>query len=116
MNKDDQKPEFIEQVQARLDQSEQQIDPITLGRLRAARREAMAVKRRPIWQWPAATFATLALCAVLVNGLMQAPDEMPASVDLFEDVVLLSAQDELEMYEELDLLLWLLEEEENGLG
>lgn len=116
MKRDDPNHEFVEQAKNRLDRSETELDPVTLGRIRAVRREALTAKNRPFWQMPVTAFASLALCVLLVNGLMP-PNELPASVDLFEDVALLSAQEELEMYEELDLILWLLEEEaENGLG
>ncbi len=32
-------------------------------------------------------------------------------VALFEDIALLSAEEDLEMYEDIDLILWLMEEE-----
>jgi len=117
MNRDDQKSQFIQQAKARLDQSEKQVDSITQSRLRDARREALMVKRRAVWQLPATAFASFVLCAVLIAGLISPADELPLTVDLFEDVALLSGQEELEMYEDIDLILWMLDEEaENGLG
>ncbi len=117
MNRDEQKSKFIQQAKARLDRSEEQIDSTTQGRLCAVRREALMVKRRPVWQLPATAFASFVLCAVLIAGLISPIEELPLTVDLFEDMTLLSAQEELEMYEDIDLILWLLEEDaENGLG
>ena len=114
MNRNEQENKFIHQTKARLDQSEQQLDHVTLGRLRAARREALQSKRRPAWQLPAAAFATLVLCAVLVTGLMRPAEEVPGSVEMLEDIALLTAQEELEMYEDMDLILWLLEQEDGA--
>ena len=114
MNKDEQNAEFARQLKAQLDQSGQQLDHVTLGRLRAARREALQSKRRTAWRQPAAAFATLVLCAVLVTGLMRPAEEVPDSVEMLEDITLLMAQEELEMYEDMDLILWLLEQEDGA--
>ena len=65
MNNNEQERQFIQQAKARLDQNETEIDSITQGRLRATRREALMVKRRPVWQLPATAFASFALCALL---------------------------------------------------
>ncbi len=117
MNRDEQNSQFIQQAKARLDRNEEQIDAITQNRLCAVRREALSAKGRPIWQRPATAFASLALCALLIGGLILPMDEPPLTMDLFEDVALLSAQEELEMYEDIDLLIWLLDKDiDNGLG
>jgi len=117
MNRDEQESQFIQQAKVRLDQSEKQIDAITQARLGAVRREALSAKGRSIWQRPVTAFASLALCALLIGGLILPMDEQPLTMDLFEDVALLSAQEELEMYEDIDLLIWLQDEEiDNGLG
>lgn len=117
MNKDEQNSRFIRQAKARLNRGEEQVDATTQSRLCAARREALSAKKRPIWQRPATAFASLALCALLIGGLILPMDEPPPTMDLFEDVALLSAQDELEMYEDIDLIIWLLDEDiDNGLG
>lgn len=110
MNKDDRGHCFVEQAKTRLDQTESQLDTETLGKLRDARCEALATKTKISWKMPTTAFASLVFCALLVNSLM-IPDEPSVPVELFEDVALLSSQDELEMYEDMDLILWLLEEE-----
>ncbi|VAW87538.1 hypothetical protein MNBD_GAMMA18-1209 [hydrothermal vent metagenome] len=116
MSRDDPQQAFIEQAKTRLDKTEAALDEITQEKLQTARRTALARQHRFGWKMPVAAFASLFFMALLVNSLMVS-NELPISVDLFEDIALLSAQEELEMYEDMDLILWLLEEEgSDGLG
>ncbi len=117
MNSDQQDKQFIQQAKARLDQAEQQLEPTIKAQLRDARQQALATKQRPTWLMPATAFASITFCALLINGFLPGNKALPPSVDLFEDIALLSAPEALEMYEDLELILWLLEEEaENELG
>ena len=113
MSEDEQHHRFTEQLKARLDRTEAALDPATVAALRTARQEALTTPRRLGWKMPSAAFASLIFGAVLINSLMM-PSEPPVPMALFEDIALLSAEEELEMYEDIDLILWLLEEEANS--
>ncbi len=116
MSRDDQQQAFIEQAKSRLDKTEAALDEITQEKLRMARRTALTRQQRFGWKMPVTAFASLFFIALLVNSLMVS-NTPPLSMDLFEDIALLSAQEELEMYEDMGLILWLLEEEgDDGLG
>ncbi len=116
MSRDDQDQMFVAQAKTCLDKTEAALDEITQGKLRTARQTALAEQQRFGWKIPVAAFASLFFMALLVNSLMVS-NEPPISVELFEDIALLSAEEELEMYEDMDLILWLLEEEgSDGLG
>ena len=109
----DQDP-WLQKTRARLDAAEQDIDGATLGRLRAARREALAgVARKPPllqrWVWlPAGGVAlALALTVVPLGQDEQALEVAASGPDVLEDLELLGGEDSLDMIGELEFYLWI---------
>lgn len=108
-----------QQLAARLGQqlrdSEDELDELTLARLGAARRKALAAAGQPpLWQrfgWSAGGFATAAvavLAIVLWNG------GQPPVPDLFGEDWEMLAEGDLQLIEELEFYDWLPEEEAAG--
>jgi hypothetical protein len=107
---------FLRQVTATLDKAVDELDGATQGRLRAARREALAARQsRPAWLVPLGGLATAATVAVLALSLWLLPArQQPTALPSVEDMVLLSDEAELEFYEDLDFYLWLDTEKQVG--
>ena len=105
---DDKEPRFIAAAKAALDQQAQQLDAPTIARLRAARRTALEARpRRFVWL-AAGGLTAAALSAALVAILMFTPVTAPP-VSGFEQFDLLSENDSLELYRDLDFYRWLAE-------
>ncbi|NOX75454.1 MAG: DUF3619 family protein [Gammaproteobacteria bacterium] len=106
---------LLDAVKTSLDQSEQTLDGVTLGRLRAARREALGTlttnhprRRRRELLGGFAVAATLATLTVSLWILPPAPGDVSGnSLPALEDVALLTDAEELEFYQDLDFYLWL---------
>lgn len=113
MNADDRAARL---ARARLEQSLEELDPITVERLAASRRRALAQAARPRPQrrrWaPAAGLAVAASLAVLALLVARDP-QIPAAapVDALE---LLAAEEPLELYQELEFYLWLEQQSRSG--
>ncbi len=105
-------------IRALLNDSTEQLDPEIRRRLRQARQRALdaAPARRPFWQ-PAAALALtcLLLLFVVIRPGEQArlPEATPGELDL-ADLDLISADDSLQLYEDLDFYQWLLENENHA--
>jgi hypothetical protein len=99
----------------------QRIDPVTAGRLRAARRQALAVAKVPRhhpvrWLIPTGAFAVIALAALMMwqplprhpampsNHLASSPD---AGADLDNDLPPDADQTDPNLYQNLDFYGWL---------
>lgn len=95
---------FVEQIRRQLDSQAEQLDELTIARLRAARLRALASAppQRRLWL-PAIGGATLA-AALLAVVLWQAPPELPGP---FEALDIVASSEELEMIEDLDFYDWL---------
>jgi hypothetical protein len=105
---DDKEARFIAAVKTELDRGTQQLDELTIARLRAARRQAVAAHpRRRVWL-AAGGLATAALTATLVALLLFAPAAAPP-VSGLEQLELLSESDSLELYRDLEFYRWLAE-------
>lgn len=122
---------LIKATKATLDDSVNQIDEEVRTRLRELRREALdAAQLRQqqhqqqhqdkqasgySWLLPAGGFALLVLTiGVLSTTIDQSEEDQPAIADV-EDLQLLTAPENLELYEDLDFYQWLAEHNE-GLG
>lgn len=105
---DDKESRFIAAVKANLDHSTQQLDERTIAGLRAARRKALEVRPRRLTWLAAGGLATAALTATLVALLLFAPAAAPP-VSGLEQFDLLSENDGLELYRDLDFFHWLAE-------
>ncbi|VAX11363.1 hypothetical protein MNBD_GAMMA25-1588 [hydrothermal vent metagenome] len=97
------------QIRATLDVSVDNLDPDISRRLQQARHavlETTAKPRMPFWQ-PAGAFA---LASILLLSVLVWPDRqnMPEPAAL-ADLELITADDSLQLYEDLDFYQWLLE-------
>ena len=105
---DEQKNEarFIAAVKRELDRSTEALDTLTVARLRRARLRALDAGARPRTWLIAGGLATATLGAALVAVLVFAPAAAPplASLEQFD---LLSENDSLDLYEDLDFYRWL---------
>jgi len=105
---DNRESRFIAAARAALDHSAQQLDEQTIARLRAARRQALAARPRRTTWLAAGGLATAALAASVVAFLLFAPAAAPpvTGLDQFD---LLSDNDGLELYRDLEFYRWLAE-------
>jgi len=107
------------------EQLRQPLDPSVSAQLRAARRIALnqpvsdSKPKLPIFfLWGVPTLASV-FAIVLSFGLWQEPDNdiLPiekAEIAALEDLSIIKASDDLEFYQNLELLLW-MEQVDNGL-
>lgn len=105
---DDKESRFIAAAKAALDRSTQQLDELTIARLRAARQRAVEARPRRLAWLAAGGLATAALTATLVAVLLFAPAAAPP-VSGLEQFDLLSENDSLELYRDLEFYRWLAE-------
>lgn len=129
------KPAWLQQA---VDELQQPVTPSVAGQLRAARRTALAQERnqernkRPWLRniglpvWGGAAVAGLGALAVVTLFFVQPePDALQPSLQaqadsskavggnvLLEDLPIMAAQDDLQFYQDLELLQWLAEEGE----
>jgi hypothetical protein len=105
---------FLQRVKDTLDAGESQLDSDTLRDLRRARSRALQglPGRRRIWQ-PVALAALAASQARVVSLHLMQPNSA-ANAPAVEDMNLLSAGDDLDLYENLEFYQWLALEQHNG--
>ncbi len=77
-------------------------------------REKVQSEKWPRWVLPASGFASLALVVVLSIGLWQQAGISQNMIASIEDIPLLTATDDLELYEELEFYQWLAEDQNAG--
>ncbi len=127
-NSRDMDGQLIEAVRNRLDEQVDGLDSATLLRLAQARRLALAaaVAPRPRWRrmmrpssrpagdWlvPAGAFASVLATAVALTLMVAEPGN--GSAREMDDVELLTAGEELELYENLEFYQWLQDREQTG--
>jgi len=113
-NHDEQK--LLHQIQQQLDEPLDAQTHADLARLRQnALRHARQQPERPRWLMPVATLATAAgIGALSVTLWINQPDLSAQQAQLIADLEILGADDELELYQEMDFLLWLEEQHEAG--
>lgn len=104
--------ELTKRITDQLDAGSERLDGATRSQLTQARHRALAARHRKVWIWPAAGGAVLAsLVAVMVwTGRGPAINELNSAND-FE---MLTESDGIELYQEMEFLQWLEEEESNG--
>jgi ferric-dicitrate binding protein FerR (iron transport regulator) len=110
-----QQQDFVQRVKSVLDEHETQLDAKTLRDLRLARSRALESLHKPrrIWQ-PLALAALAATVVVVVVSLQIMQPKAPSTAPGIEDMAVLSAGDELDLYENLDFYQWLELEKHNG--
>jgi len=104
---------FRQQVQDQLHQGEQALSPEVILRLQQARHQALEAipksRLRQPWVW-AGSIASLLLVVVLSLQLSS-----PGLHDsMLEDMVMLAADEELELYQELEFYDWLATSKQHG--
>ncbi len=105
--------EFLAQTRRALDDSAAEIDPATRARLRAGRADALhRAKRKPLRWLPAASLATAAAAVALALALWRG--NAPPLAQPAEDLTPLTADDDLDLYLDLDLYTWLEEDADAG--
>jgi len=108
---DEHETRLLRAVRAELDRSAADLDELTLARLRAARRHALAARPRRHWLL-AGGLAAGALAAGLAAFLLLAPPAAPPVPGL-EQIDLLSAAD-LDLYKDLEFYHWLADDRDAG--
>jgi hypothetical protein len=106
-----QEREFLAKVRVELDRSTDDLDDLTVARLRAARRRALDARPRRFGWLAAAGIAATAVAAGLMAVALWTPVTPPASG--FESIELLGEAD-VDFYENLDFYHWLAENRQNG--
>jgi hypothetical protein len=116
--------QLVEGIRRRLDADVAGLDDATVSRLKQARQMALAVAARghhPWWQpsrpvgdWlvPAGAFASVVATAVALTLMVSEPGNGVARE--IDDLELLTAGEELELYENLEFYLWLPDREQTG--
>lgn len=105
---DDKESGFIGAAKAALDLHAQELDELTIARLRAARHKALAARPRHRTWLAAGGLAAATLSAALAAFLLFAPAAAPPITGL-EQLELLSESDSLELYRDLEFYRWLAE-------
>ncbi len=106
--------QFLKAAKTTLDHRAQNVDEEVRRRLQQARRAAVQAAQtqstsRPGWLVPAGGFAVLVIAISVTYYGLQTIQE-PAPLASVEDVPILVAPEDLELYEELDFYQWLAEE------
>lgn len=104
----------IDRITRELDSAVDELDELTLVRLRTARKQALAdaAQRKPAWgqrRWllPAAGLAAACLLLVLVGLQWWGPETTQDTLIAAQDMDIMMAQDDLEMYSDLEFYRWL---------
>lgn len=106
--------EFRNQLRKGMQQGEDELSPQVLQRLQKARNKAVAsaaeqAGQRHYWGW-AAGFASLLFVVIFSWQL----STQIVNESMLEDMAMLTADEELELYQDLDFYDWLSESEQDG--
>ena len=105
--------EFLAQARRALDETAAEIDPATRARLRAGRRLALRGPTRERARWlPAAGLATAAAAVALALVLVRR--DAPPLAQRTDALSPITADDDLDLYLDLDLYTWLEEDADAG--
>jgi hypothetical protein len=113
MNGDESRQKQLDGLKGALDASCERLDASTLARLKAGRLRALELaearnslfSRRPHWL-TAGGLATTALLVVMVTGWLVASRQNRPAQQL-EDLEIVAAQEQLDLYADLDFYRWL---------
>jgi type VI protein secretion system component VasF len=110
----EQDKDFLEQIGKTLDQGLEELDGDTLNRLHQARLAATERHKGRYMQrgWLVAGGALASVVIVLLLSLQL--NTKAVNESMLEDMALLSADAELELYRDLDFYDWLAEKERDG--
>lgn len=128
MNKKPSEEEFLASVKTSLRTSEEDIDELTVARLRAARRRAVSINSEKRFSAGAEVLAldwlksrwrvfAVAMALSIMTIFYLSSSRIPAEAQLtsvLEDIELLSSSDDFELYRDLDFYLWMNDENISG--
>lgn len=107
-----------QRVRAQLDQGVEQLNVYTVQRLAQARAAALngtRRQRRPrSWMLPAVGVAAAAVLVVAVTLQVMPRTDAPVADIATLDLELLTSQDDLELYQDMEFYVWLDDEHESG--
>jgi hypothetical protein len=119
---DKQERKFTETAKQLLDQAADNLDGATLSRLHRARKQALTgtAKRLPIFRRPLPLTITSALTAAALVVFVAFGPSLQETIEknLVADLGLLTAEESLEFFEDIEFYEWLstVEGDENGLS
>lgn len=123
-DKDDKHDELEQRLRRQLEEDARDIDAATLSALRQARERALQAARRrrrvPVWWWPAGVvLATASVLTAVVywplqGALLRAEQEPLVAAETADDLEIVTGQDEVGFYEDLEFLIWLEQQEHAG--
>jgi len=112
MKKTDTEERLVKRVKELLDGDMERIPPLALQRMQAARRLALDGTERPHFPWlalprwvTAGGLATVAVALLTVSLWVIVPERTGRSLD--HELESLDAQEQLELYEDLEFYRWL---------
>ncbi len=111
---------WLEPIKRQLDASARDLDAASLSRLNQARQRAlaeMARAPRQRWTWMAlAGAASLAMAVLLLPALRNSasPSPVPLAIGEVEDFDLLTSEDQLALYSDLEFYAWLDSQDPGG--
>jgi hypothetical protein len=106
---------FLQRVKSTLDERAAQLDANVVRDLRQARQGALDSLHKPrrIWQ-PVGLAAMLATLVIVVVSLQLMHSIPPSPTQGIADMALLGADDDFDLYENIDFYQWLELEKHNG--
>ncbi len=117
MSEQDNDQAFVAFAKKQLDQSVEPLDSETVSRLRAMRYESLHSQPQGIpWLWPASGLATActAILALVLWWSGPAENGQLEEGPLVEDLDLLAAADNFDLYEDLEFYSWLAEQDQSS--
>lgn len=100
--------QFVDAVKAGFDQSIEQLDAVTLSKLKSIRRSALEAGAEKSRHWillPAGAFVAASLAIAIFSVVRQT--DVPGPALQAEDIEMLSASDGIDFYEDLEFYQWL---------
>jgi hypothetical protein len=112
-NKDD---ELLASIRQQL--HEQELDADTRQALSRIRQQALKQQHKPAlprsWAWGGGLAMAAGVGALSLSLWTSSPQPVDNSAQLFADLELLSSDEDMQLYEDLDFLVWLDEEHETS--
>ena len=108
----DKQQEFVNKARQTLDQSVAELDTVTLARLKAARLTALEARdKQALWQNKLVLASVMSVTLVAGIWLIQKPVATDFPMD---DMQILTSNDELELFRDLEFYQWLAYQNEQG--